>query len=65
MYQPSIQQYEKPAYRNGQYVLYDMTKGVYGNGSLMGAPKMTGFLQVPPYPASFFTSGALASGGVR
>ncbi|MBA1204247.1 DUF1329 domain-containing protein [Pseudomonas capeferrum] len=65
MYQPSVQQYEKPAYRNGQYVLYDMTKGVYGNGSLMGAPKMTGFYQVGPYPASFFTSGNLAGSGVR
>lgn len=65
MYQPSIQMYEKPAYRNGQYVLYDMTKGVYGNGSLMGAPKMTGFYEVDPYPVSFFTSGALGGSGVR
>ncbi|QIE89776.1 DUF1329 domain-containing protein [Pseudomonas nitroreducens] len=65
MYQPSIQQYEKPAYRNGQYVLYDMTKGAYSNASLMGAPKMTGFYQVDPYPAAYFTPGSLAGSGVR
>lgn len=65
MYQPAVQQYEKPGYRNGQYVLYDMTKNVYSNGSLMGAPKMTGFYKVDPYPANHFSSGALSGSGVR
>lgn len=65
MYQLSVQQYEKPAYRNGHYVLYDMTKGVYGNGSLMAAPGMTGFYEVPPFPSNHFTSGAMAGSGIR
>lgn len=65
MYQPSVQQYEKPAYRNGQYVLYDMTKSVYSNGSLMGSPKMTGFYKVDAYPGNYFSPGALSGAGVR
>jgi hypothetical protein len=65
MYEPPIQMYEKPGFRNGHYVLYDLSSGVYSNGSIMGAPKMTGFYKVDPYPANYFTSGALSGSGVR
>ncbi len=65
MYQPSIQRYEVPSYRNGQYVLYDMSKGIYSSASMMGAPGMTGFARVDAYPPNHFTPGALAGGGLR
>lgn len=65
MYQPPIQQYEKPTNRNGHYILYDMSKSVYGVGQMMGSPKMTGFYEADPYSASYFTPGSLAGSGLR
>jgi hypothetical protein len=65
MYQTSIQSYEKPNPRNGHYILYDMAKGAYSLGSLMGAPKMTGFYKVDGYSPTHFTPGSLAGSGLR
>ncbi|HDZ57820.1 MAG TPA: DUF1329 domain-containing protein [Pseudomonas xinjiangensis] len=65
MYQPSVQRYEIPAYRNGQYLLYDMSKGIYSSSSMMGAPGMTGFARVDSYPPNHFTPSAMAGSGLR
>ncbi len=65
MYQPSIQRYELPAYRNGQYLLYDVSKGVYSSASMMGSPGMTGFARVDSYPRNHFTPSAMAGSGLR
>ncbi|WP_296259690.1 MULTISPECIES: DUF1329 domain-containing protein [unclassified Pseudomonas] len=62
---PAIQQYEKPAFRSSQYLLYDLSKGVYANGSMMGAPGKTGFAVVQPWSSNFFTPSSLAGTGVR
>jgi hypothetical protein len=65
MYQPPVQWYEKPANRNGHYILYDLSKNAYALGSMMGSPKMTGFYKVDSYSSSKFTPGSLAGSGLR
>ncbi|WAH60725.1 DUF1329 domain-containing protein [Pseudomonas silvicola] len=65
MHFPAIQQYEKPAFRSSQYMLYDLSKGVYSNGSMMGSPGRTGFYAVKPWSDNFFTPSSLAGTGVR
>lgn len=64
-YFPPVEMYDKPAFRASMYSLYDLSKGNYSNGSMMGAPKMTGFYKVAPYPATKFTPGSMAGTGVR
>lgn len=65
MHFPAIQMYDKPAFRSSHYILYDLSKGAYSNASMMGAPGMTGFYMVKPYPSSFFSPGSLSGSGVR
>ena len=65
MYQPTIQDYDKPTFRSGQYVMYDMTKGIYTNGSIMGAPGMTGIYVVKAPSDSYFSPGAISGSSVR
>jgi Protein of unknown function (DUF1329) len=65
MHQPPVQRYEVPMFSNGQYALYDFSKGIYSHGSLMGAPGMTGFPRIESFPPNFFTPGSMAGSGLR
>lgn len=61
------QQYDWPGPRGGNYVLYDLNRGIYGNQSKPWGPgpEDTGWYKVPPRPANYFTPDAMAGGGVR
>jgi hypothetical protein len=64
-YFPGFQEYDKPLYRAAPYVLYDLTKRVYLNGTRVGGDKSTGFYESKKYPPTFFSPGALAGSGIR
>ncbi|MES2320782.1 MAG: DUF1329 domain-containing protein [Pseudomonadota bacterium] len=63
----SMQEYEKPAPRGGNYVLYDLNRGIYGNQSKQSGPRPedTGNYKVPPRSPNYFTPDSMAGSGVR
>ncbi|WP_076593850.1 DUF1329 domain-containing protein [Herminiimonas arsenitoxidans] len=67
MHLPVWQQYDWPGPRGGNYVLYDLNRGIYGNQSKPSGnrPEDTGWYKVPPRPANYFTPDAMAGSGVR
>ncbi|MES2258541.1 MAG: DUF1329 domain-containing protein [Pseudomonadota bacterium] len=67
MHLASMQEYEKPAPRGGNYVLYDLNRGIYGNQSKQSGPRPEdiGNAKVNPRPVNFFTPDAMAGSGVR
>jgi hypothetical protein len=67
MHLASMQEYEKPAPRGGNYVLYDLNRGIYGNQSKQSGPRPedTGNFKVAPRPANYFTPDSMAGSGVR
>lgn len=67
MHLASMQEYEKPAPRGGNYVLYDLNRGIYGNQSKQSGSRTvdTGNSKVAPRPANFFTPDSMAGSGVR
>ncbi|MES3021826.1 MAG: DUF1329 domain-containing protein [Pseudomonadota bacterium] len=67
MHLASMQEYEKPAPRGGNYVLYDLNRGIYGNQSKQSGPRPEdiGNIKVAPRPANYFTPDSMAGSGLR
>jgi hypothetical protein len=67
----SIQEYDKPQFRNVNYLIYDFAKSIYLNqnkniGNWMGGgTAMTGTNKVKPYPPNYFTPDSMAGMGLR
>ncbi|RJF91706.1 DUF1329 domain-containing protein [Noviherbaspirillum saxi] len=61
------QQYDWPGPRGGNYVLYDLNRGIYGNQSKPWGPgaENTGWFKVPARATNYFTPDSLAGSGVR
>lgn len=66
MHLPTIQEYDKPGTRSGAFILYDMSRGLYGYQTKpQGRPDQYGYMRVDKYPNNFFTPDSLAGRGVR
>lgn len=67
MHLASMQEYEKPAPRGGNYVLYDLNRGIYGNQAKQSGPRPedSGNSKVAPRSPNYFTPDSMAGSGVR
>jgi hypothetical protein len=64
---PGWQEYEKPSFWVGNYLLYDFNKGIWSSGGHQGNPDVqgTGYYKLKPFPAGYFAPEALAGSSIR
>ncbi|EEA02656.1 hypothetical protein BH160DRAFT_2106 [Burkholderia sp. H160] len=64
---PFWQEYKKPSPWVGNYLLYDINKGIWADGSQQGNPdfKQTGFYKVKPFGPGSFAPESMAGSGLR
>lgn len=66
MHLPEIQEYEKPAPKTVSFILYDLSRGIYGfQTKPQGRPDQYGIITMDKFPPSYFTPDSLAGSGVR
>ncbi|ALS65148.1 MULTISPECIES: DUF1329 domain-containing protein [Pandoraea] len=66
MHLPLIQEYEKPGPRTLGFILYDMSRGIYGfQTKPQGRPDQYGVITIDKFPQNRFLPDALAGAGVR
>jgi hypothetical protein len=66
MHLPAIQAYDVPGVQTKAFILYDLSRGIYGYQTKpLGRPDQYGVIAVDHFPPNHFTPDALAGSGVR
>lgn len=62
MHLPSREEYDKELYRGGSFILYDLSRGIYG---YQNKPDQYGAQQVEAFPQNYFSPDSIGGRGVR